>query len=466
LVILLGAVAITGCGNGDDDDDVGDAGGGFDASTDATTDGGKDAGKDAAKDGGDAGDATTTGQGDGGDGGDAASSGTDAGDAAADSGVDAGPDAGPTSLIHFYGRFDTVDEGASTDAPIFDWSGSGIVTDFVGTGIAVSLTNFPYSQSGYNELQVIVDGTTIYPTTSTGPGLVLDDHGQCALGDTCSATYTIASGLADKQHHVEIYKRTEALYGEIQFEGFQNVSGGTNDWALVPTPDPLPRRIEFIGDSITAGYGVLGTNPCNDDGDYNDVYLAYSGDTAHQLGASFVAIAHSGEGVYMDTNGDTSDPIGLEYTRTVDLFSESVYDFSTQVDAVVINLGTNDFDGYNKNHSGNPGTKFTKPYEALVTTVRASYPNAYILLLAGPLITESYPYPNAYDDLQTDLETVVNHFTANGDTKIASLAVGIEPDCTVTGQEALCGCADHPSVSEQSTVATKVAGALKAALGW
>ncbi len=327
-MLLLGATALAGCGNsgGDDDGDdtAGDSGLHDDGGSDATTDGGRGGDASGFNDGsagGDAGDATTGGGHDGGDGsagdggGDSgtdgeAGPGTDAGDAGTDSGHDSGPDAGPTALIHYYGRFDTTDtyedDGlgvvvtATLTAPVFDWSGSGIVTSFTGSAISVTLTSYPYSEDmGFNEMQVVVDGTAVTPT---GHGLVLNNNGACSSTDVCTGTYSLATGLGAGQHTVELYKRTEANYGYVQFGGFKNITGG----ALVATPDPYPRRIEFIGDSITAGYGVLGTNPCDDVGDVNDAYESYAGQTARALGASFVGIAFSGKGAYQDANGSTT----------------------------------------------------------------------------------------------------------------------------------------------------------------
>jgi lysophospholipase L1-like esterase len=491
---LLGAAAIAGCGSsgsGDDDDDGGDTGGDSglhqDGGSDATTGGGDASGATDGGAGGDAGDATTGGghdggdgsTGDGGDGGSGddsgtdgeAGPGTDAGDAGTDSGHDSGPDAGPTALIHYYGRFDTTDtyedDGlgvvvtATPTAPVFDWSGSGIVASFTGTGIAVTLTAYPYSEDmGFNEMQVVVDGTAVSPTSH---GLVLNNGGACKKTDVCTGTYTLTSGLADGLHKIELYKRTEANYGYIQFGGFKNVTGGSGDWALEASPDDYPRKLEFIGDSITAGYGVLGTNPCNDDGDVNDAYESYAGQTARALGASFVGIAFSGKGAYQDANGNTTttgnppDPeLPALYPRTWENNSGSTYNFATPVDAVVINLGTNDY------NQGYDPTNFVSAYEGLVATVRSHYPNAYILLIDGPLLSNNYPFTNAYDQLDTDLGKILTHFKNLNDTNMDVLEVPIQGDCS----EITCGCDEHPTVSEDQSISVLIANKIKAAKGW
>ena len=62
-------------------------------------------------------------------------------------------------------------------------------------------------------------------------------------------------------HKVTLVKRTEAFVGNtVTFRGFV-VDGQT----VLPTPSPTnaPRKLEVIGDSITCGYGNVGTFPCS-----------------------------------------------------------------------------------------------------------------------------------------------------------------------------------------------------------
>ena len=190
--------------------------------------------------------------------------------------------------------------------------------------------------------------------------------------------------------------------------------------------------------------------------------MAYPGDTARGLGASFVSIAFSGKGAYQDLNGNTtaSDPSEPEmpalYTRTVENFSGSTYNFATAVDAVVINLGTNDY------NQGSDPAGFVPAYEGLVATVRGHYPNAYILLIDGPLLSNGYPFTNAYNQLDTDLSTIVAHFKSLNDTNMAVLEVPIQGDCS----QITCGCDEHPTVSEDQSISVLIANKIKAAKGW
>ena len=142
-------------------------------------------------------------------------------DGAKDSGTtDVGSDVGvgPKTDIHFIGRFDKGDP----KGPQFEWSGSAIRTRFSGTGIDVKLGG-----SSNVFFQVVLDGvpTTVFKTTG-------------------AASYSLASGVADGEHDIMIYRRNEAFAGAVQFLGF-TVTGGK---PLVPTPVQYTRHIEFIGD--------------------------------------------------------------------------------------------------------------------------------------------------------------------------------------------------------------------------
>ena len=63
----------------------------------------------------------------------------------------------------------------------------------------------------------------------------------------------------------------------------------------------------------------------------------------------------------------------LLYPLTLANSDTPVWDFHLEPDAVVINLGTNDI------HPSDPGAAFTTTYQALLQTVRANYPHAYIM---------------------------------------------------------------------------------------
>ena len=79
----------------------------------------------------------------------------------------------------------------------------------------------------------------------------------------------------------------------VDFKGFTVTNG-----ALVPTPPPFTRKLEFIGDSITCGFGNEGPGPnCPFTADTENESLAYGTLTAQALNAEHHTIAWSGIGM-------------------------------------------------------------------------------------------------------------------------------------------------------------------------
>jgi lysophospholipase L1-like esterase len=95
--------------------------------------------------------------------------------------------------------------------------------------------------------------------------------------------------------------------------------------------------IEFVGDSITCGWGTIGAYG----GAYTDqdATYAYSYLLAEELNADYSMTALSGQGLLCGYPGVTNgylyaDPVGDPTVR---------YDFARKADVVVINIGTNDY---------------------------------------------------------------------------------------------------------------------------
>ena len=89
-------------------------------------------------------------------------------------------------------------------------------------------------------------------------------------------TVILGSGLATGDHTVELYRESEGMYGDSVFLGFA-------DGTLKGAPPAPGRFIEIVGDSISAGYGNLGTeihppwdNTCSFSLDTESAYQAYA----------------------------------------------------------------------------------------------------------------------------------------------------------------------------------------------
>ena len=328
------------------------------------------------------------------------------------------PAVSPT--VHFMGRFDRSDPAG----PRFAWSASGIATRFAGTGIDVRLHD-----TGGNEFQVVLDGE---PTAVV----------------KCSPSrdlYTLATGLPDTTHDIAIYKRTEARVGPVQFLGFVPQGGRP----LLPPSRPPARRIEFIGDSITAGYGDEGPNAaCHFTASTENEFLTYAAITSRNLGAEHVNLAWSGR---------TTGGMAELYDRTLPAASESRWDFSSWVpDVVVVNLGTNNF------AMGDPGqATIVGPYVRLLERVREHYPAALIVSALGPMLSDTYPagahiLTHARKYLTIAVETV----RAKGDARVLLLEFPAQDFANGLG------CDYHPSLKTHRLMAEQLTSALRAQLKW
>ena len=170
------------------------------------------------------------------------------------------------------------------------------------------------------------------------------------------------SGLGAGTHTVELYRQTEGSQGDSQLMGI-TVGGG----ALATPPAAPARLIEVIGDSISCGYGTLGTLSDSDCFPTESAWDTYEAVAARALGADVSTIAMSGQGAYRNYGGDMTNTLPMVYTRALTNDASPAWDFRTQAQAVIVNLGTNDI----SNGKGDPGTPFETAYTGLLASVRA-----------------------------------------------------------------------------------------------
>jgi lysophospholipase L1-like esterase len=402
--------------NNADDADAGSAtsgaGGGRDAQTqelDASS-GSFDAGKrDASAGGRDA------------SGSDAASSGSDAASGGSDGGRtppgDAGveiSDGGPG--IRWMGRVEKTAQGAR-----FTWSGTGFVARFRGTALSARIK---ITGQDPDYFQLIVDGKSSVLTVQSG-----------------ERDYALAQNLASGEHLVTLWRRTETLAGTIE------VVNVTVQGELLAPPVPN-KRLEVIGDSITAGFGV----DCKQDDGFSysneNHYGTYAGLAARALGADLFTLAQTSIGMWRDDDAQTQNQMPVLYLRTLGNSASSRWNFADwNPGAVVINLGTNDF------AFGDPGQDYLNNYVKFVDDMRGRYPAARIYLALSPML-----FDELRDTQRRYLEQVKSGRGSKGDTNVAILDLPVPTD-----NQWGCG---HPNAASHAAIAVVLQQALKADLGW
>ena len=265
----------------------------------------------------------------------------------------------------------------------------------------------------------------------------------------------LATGLAATDHVVELYRDTEGMYGLSTFLGF---TSGT----VTGAPGPSGRLIEVVGDSISAGYGNLGSEPhpnwvanpaCHWTADNSTWYQTYAAIAGHALNAEVSTIARSGWGMCRDNTGNTSNVLASVYENALGTNSNAVWTFAPKASAVVINLGTNDW------ANGDPGSNYETAYQSFITKVRGHYPDAWIFLTIGSMTGEP-----SLSQVKARLASVVAAVSATGDQKLATFDLGVQ-NMGADGSVPT-GCDWHPNVADHQRMAGILREQLSSKLGW
>jgi lysophospholipase L1-like esterase len=341
------------------------------------------------------------------------------------------------AAVRWIGRVDLSDP----ERPKFAWSGAGLVAAVEGPEIAVTLR----SESGTDPVfyQPVVDG-------------VVGERFSVSASEG-DKTVTLGTGLDAGAHTVELYRETEGKLG-FAYSTFLGFAAGT----LGQAPRSADRLIEIVGDSISAGYGSLGSEEHPDYGPDPDggcrfstetesAYVTYGAVAARALGADASIIAASGWGISSDLSGNTENVLPAIFENAVGGQAVPAWDFSVRPAAVVINLGTNDFAA----DMNLVADAFTAPYAAFVATVREKYPDAFIYCAVGPML-----YGTGLSNARTYITDLVASVNASGDSKVKSLDFGQQNGLLGTG------CDWHPNESEHQRMAELLEAVLRADLGW
>lgn len=272
------------------------------------------------------------------------------------------------------------------------WSASGIAftTQAAEAAVDILAVTATGDAADYAYLGVIVDGD--------------DAHLRRIRIERGRHSYPILSDGAPGTHRIELIKLSEARNDKI---GLVSV---TADAPITPAETPAG-RILFIGDSMSAGYGIDCADPAHYDGlttAAENVTRAYSWLTARALGADVQIIAWSGNGIISQTiDPDTDLPVTEDlmpalypyvdrtteeivkiylsaHGRSENLRELTVFDPRDFVpDVIVTYLGTNDA-SFTK---GIPAREqhFMERYVELQRALQADYPDATRIVLYGSM---------------------------------------------------------------------------------
>ena len=277
----------------------------------------------------------------------------------------------------------------------------------------------------------------------------------------------IDTRLTAKEEAVTVFDGTEKRDAEIRLIKLNESTSNLlalkridTDGKVSPLPDK-PVRIEFIGDSITCGYGVEGKSEAETFTTATEnAGKSYAFLTAEELNADAVLTCFSGHGLisgYTDNpairnEADLVQPYYEQEGRndfrlaTGKRAEETARDFTAfQPDWIVLNLGTNDLSWCGTNQQR--GLLFAEQYTAFLKTVRKRNPRAEILCILGVMGTGLNPM----------MKLAVDHYSREtGDRAIHALMLE-EQNAARDGY----GSDYHPNEITQRQLAGKVTDAIR-----
>ena len=281
---------------------------------------------------------------------------------------------------------------------------------------------------------------------------VVDD-----MVDAAEKTYAVVQAEEAAEHVIRIVKLSETAMSTC---GIKTVAA---DGEIRPTAEKA-HLVEFVGDSITCGYGVD-----DEDGEHHfvtateDATRAYACQAARLLDADRSLVSISGYGVISGYTATAEAPVtaqllpdyyeklGFSYGEYAGEAPQNIrWDFSAcQPELVVINLGTND-DSYCLDHQERQQF-YRDEYVKFLHTVRRSNPQAKILCVLGIMGDRLYPF----------VEQAAAAYTAeSGDDNIACMP--FPPQLEEDGYAA----DYHPTARTHQKAAERIAAHIRRLMGW
>jgi lysophospholipase L1-like esterase len=246
-------------------------------------------------------------------------------------------------------------------------------------------TNFYYTASGFN---VKFQGSRLITLIESN---YEEDHKKAYLTiEICSKhhsssfilplklgmhTYTLFDGPYDS-YDLKVFKRSEELMSSTKLMSLETDGTFQQQAALEKL------SIEFIGDSLTCGYGNM-SNDVNQPFDTKDEdgLKSFASIAAKKIDADYEIIAVSGIGLYKSIYAKETLP-AIYQNRSV--HDHHIFKQPKKFDWIVIMLGTND-NAYMKllmkQSSKYEKTMFEKHYQTFLNHMRLKQPSANFLCL-------------------------------------------------------------------------------------
>lgn len=281
------------------------------------------------------------------------------------------------------------------------FDGSGLLLSYSGSGFEF------YCEGTYAEITLSSQDVA---SADRAPRYAVFVNGKSVCDETLTGEKTLYLTLTQKSSVVRLVKLSEAMYSSIYVSGISVCSNSD----IEPT-EKSALSIEFIGDSITCGYGIDAGTVGYFSTSTENCTKTYAYLTAQNLGADYSAICYSGYGVYSGYTLGGRNPAVLlpEYKKAYYTDEIGRWSFAeNQSDVVVINLGTNDA-SYCAGSTYLRG-QFVSAYKELLSAVRENNPAAHVLCILGDMNNSMF----------SSIEKAVDEYkNETGDSRVTAFTV-------------------------------------------
>ncbi|WP_340021975.1 SGNH/GDSL hydrolase family protein [Paenibacillus sp. FSL K6-1096] len=324
-------------------------------------------------------------------------------------------------------------------------SGSGVEFSFYGTAARITLAGDDIAVTGNNLARIGI---------SVNGRRVIDDQ-----IDQPIRSYTVFESGTPQEITVRITKLSEAAMSTV---GIREIAVNAAE-GIQPTPRQV-HTIEFIGDSITCGYGVDDEEALHSFSTATeDVTKAYAYLTAEQLGADYSMVCYSGYGIitgYTENDQKLTTHLLPDYYEKVGksegrfggslLPQEVPWEFSRFTpELIVINLGTND-DSYTKDDPAKQAD-YAESYVAFLQKVRRNNPDSTILCTLGIMGDRLYPHLE---------QAVARYSRESGDSNISTMRFEVQLEADGYAVDY------HPSQATHRKAADKLTAEIRKLMNW
>lgn len=278
--------------------------------------------------------------------------------------------------------------------------------------------------------------------------------------DAPEVTLNVLDSQEVKTSEIQIVKLSECAQSVCGIKPVQLAEGES----IVPAADK-EHRIEFIGDSITCGYGVDDeVKEHHFSTKTEDVTKAYAYKTAAKLGADYSIFSISGYGIisgYSDGKNPVPEQtipqyygsVGFSYNTFADGTKPQDVEWDFDVfkpEVIVINLGTNDasYTGSKKERK----EEYKEGYLAFIKQVREKNPDAEIFCGLGIMGNTLFEAMG---------EAVGEYIKETGDKKVHLVKFDVQ-NGNVDGYAADW----HPTEATHEKASDALAAEIKEVMGW